>query len=39
MIKKVIPLVSDACMVTLKSRWLTPASSLATTFHAPSSLH
>jgi hypothetical protein len=37
-IKKAIPLVSDVCMATPKSRWQTLASSLATTFHAPSSL-
>jgi hypothetical protein len=38
MIKKAIPLVSGVCMAMPKSHWQTPVSSLATTFHAPSSL-
>ena len=38
MTKTTIPLLSDVSMATPKRLWQTPASSLATTFHAPSSL-
>lgn len=38
MIKRATPLLSDVYMVMPTRHWQMPASSLATTFHAPSSL-